>query len=340
MKFKTKKTMGKMLLIGLCAALLAGCSDSKNSDASDKSVGESGEKTFKIGISQIIDHKALNDAREGFEERLKELGLEADIDFESADGDVPTSQLIAEKYVSDKVDLIYAIATPAAQTAQNATKSNKIPVIFSAVTDPFKAGLVGENIEDNNVTGVTDEATTANILELLNIVKDLTGDKNSIGVIYNTAEANAVSQVEKLQELTKDLGMQVVAVPISNLTEIDQALEIVNNKAGALYLINDNMVASAVEMIASKAKDKGLITVSTDSSHVEGGAMFSIGLSYKQLGRQAAEAAKQILIDGVSPEDIPVAGSQKLFRFINKGAAEALGVNAEQLITDDTTIIE
>ena len=96
MKFKTKKTMGKMLLIGLCAALLAGCSDSKNSDASDKSAGESGGKTFKIGISQIIDHKALNDAREGFEERLKELGIEADIDFESADGDVPTSQLIAE----------------------------------------------------------------------------------------------------------------------------------------------------------------------------------------------------------------------------------------------------
>ena len=335
MKHETKNKTMKFIAIAMSAALLAGC----GAQGGGQAEGE-GAQSFKIGISQIVNHKALNDAREGFEERLQELGIDADIDLEIADGDVPTSQVIAEKFVSDKADLIYAIATPAAQTAQNATKDNKIPVIFNAVTDPEKAGLTGESLTDNNITGVTDVATEENTLELLNIVKQLKSDKNAVGIIYNTAETNAVSQVETIQRLGETIGMKVVAVPISGLTDIDTALEIVSTSADALYLITDNMVASSVEMIAAKAKDKKLITVSTDSSHVEGGALFSIGLSYKQLGRQAADMAKKILVDGVAPSDIPVEGSEKLFRFINKPAADALGIEITALTTTDTIIIE
>ncbi len=338
MKIRTQKTIKSLLLTGFCMVLLSGCASSKDSGQSEEAAGN--KDSFKIGISQIVDHKALNDAREGFEERIKGLGLDAKIDFDIAGGDVGTSQIIAEKFVADKVDLIYAIATPAAQAAQNATKAARIPVIFSAVTDPVKAGLTGENIKDGNVTGVTDEATEENIKDLLAIVMSLMEGKNAVGVIYNTAETNAVSQVEDLDILTKAMGLDLVAVPISNLTDIDQALEIVSNKADALYLINDNMVASAVEMIAKKAKDRGLITVSTDSSHVEAGAMLSIGISYKQLGIQAADMAKRILVDKVDPKDIPVENSQIFFRFVNKAVAQALGIDLDKLTTDNTTIIE
>lgn len=334
---RTKKAMMGCMAWVLAAAVMAGCSSQENQG---QSAGNGEGQSFKIGISQIVNHKALNDAREGFEERLQELGINADVNLEIADGDVPTAQLIAEKFVAEKMDLIYAIATPAAQTAQNATKNNKLPVIFSAVTDPVKAGLSGEHIKDNNITGVTDEASIENITELLNVARSLRSEKNAIGIIYNTAETNAVSQVETIETLAKTMELKVVPVPISGLTDIDQALEIVSSKADALYLINDNMVASSVEMIASKARDKKLITVSTDSSHVEGGALFSIGISYKQLGRQAADMAKLILADKVSPADIPVENSQKLFRFINKKVAETMGIDISKLATADATIIE
>lgn len=340
MKRTRKNKWMKFISLGIAAAILAGCS-STNGD-SEQTGTEQGadQQSFKIGISQLVNHKALNDAKDGFEERLAELGLDVTIDFDIADADVPTSQLIAEKFVSDKVDLIYAIATPAAQTAQNATKDSGTPVIFSAVTDPEKAGLVGADIVDNNITGVTDVATEENTIELLNTIKELRNDKNAVGIIYNTAETNAVSQVETIERLGEELGIAVVPVPIAGLTDIDSALEIVSTKADALYLITDNMVASSVDMVAAKAKEKNLITVSTDSAHVESGALFSIGLSYKQLGRQAADMAKSILVDGVAPSEIPVEGSQKLFRFINKSAAEALGIDIETLKTEDTTIIE
>lgn len=328
-----------MITIAMVATLLTGCSQGK-SETLESGAGEQGTDKIKIGITQIVQHKALDDAREGFEERLAELGIDADIDFKIANGDVPTAQVIAENFVADKVDLIYAIATPAAQAAQNATKNNKIPVIFSAVTDPEKTGLTGENISDNNITGVTDVATEENTIELLNIVKQLKSEKNAVGIIYNTGETNAVSQVETIEKLGEEVGIKVVAVPIAGLTDIDTALEIVSTSADALYLITDNMVASSVEMIASKARDKNLITVSTDSSHVEGGALFSIGLSYKQLGRQAADMANKILNEGIAPQDIPVEGSQKLFRFINQSAADALGIDVTGLITEDTVIIE
>lgn len=327
-----RQTWKKLSAIALAGMMLAGCAGQGNQ-------GDAEKTGFTIGISQLVDHKALNDARDGFEERLAELGVDAELRLEIADADVPTAQLIAENFVADKVDLIYAIATPAAQTAQNATKTSKIPVIFSAVTDPIKAGLVGESLTDNNITGVTDVATDENTLELLQIVKTLKSDKNTVGIIYNTAETNAVSQVETIQRLAQTIGMQVLPVPIAGLTDIDSALQIVSTDADALYLITDNMVASSVEMIAEKAKGLGLITVSTDSSHVESGALFSIGLSYKQLGVQAADMAKAILVDGKKPSEIPVEGSTKLSRFINKPAADALGIDASQLMSDDAVII-
>ncbi len=88
----------------------------------------------------MADHPALDDARLGFEDGLKELGVNAEIIYKNAQGDIPTSLSIAQKFVKDEVDLIYAIATSAAQTAKQATE--EIPILFSAVTDPVKAEIV------------------------------------------------------------------------------------------------------------------------------------------------------------------------------------------------------
>ena len=132
---KKSKVSKLVSLVLVSVMFLSGC----NANVSKPS-NVSGEGVYKIGISQLADHPALDDARKGFEDGLKELGINAEIDYQNAQGDIPTTVSISQKFVKDKVDLIYAIATPAAQSAKQAT--SEIPILFSAVTDPIKAELV------------------------------------------------------------------------------------------------------------------------------------------------------------------------------------------------------
>ncbi|WP_279279109.1 ABC transporter substrate-binding protein, partial [Senegalia massiliensis] len=121
-----KKLVSLLSLVLLGGSLLfSGCGETKS------------ENTYHIGISQLVEHPALDDARRGFEDGLKELGVDAEIDYQNATGEIPNTVSISEKFKKDNVDLIYAIATPAAQSAKQVTSD--IPVLFSAVTDPVKS---------------------------------------------------------------------------------------------------------------------------------------------------------------------------------------------------------
>ena len=113
----TNKKIAVLLALVMTGMInLVGCS------TNDKNVsGDSNYNSFTIGISQLADHPALDDARKGFEDGLKELGVNAEISYQNAQGEIPNANTIAQKFVKDKVDLIYAIATPAAQSAKQAT---------------------------------------------------------------------------------------------------------------------------------------------------------------------------------------------------------------------------
>ncbi|MFS8640977.1 MAG: sugar ABC transporter substrate-binding protein, partial [Symbiobacteriaceae bacterium] len=133
------------------ALLLAGCggtaSQPEGASGSDSGSG-SGEGPIRIGLTQIVEHPALDATRQGIIDGLREAGYEDGkqiaIDFQSAQGEQPVAQQIAEKFVADKKDLIIAIATPSAQAVVQATRNNPVPVVFSAVTDPLSAGPVSD----------------------------------------------------------------------------------------------------------------------------------------------------------------------------------------------------
>ncbi len=178
-----------MILI-LTSIVLSGCSTANTSNNSD-------DWDFVIGISQLAEHPALDDAREGFEDGLKELGINAKIIYQNAQGDIPTTVSIAQKFVKDEVDLIYAIATPpAAQSAKQATKD--IPILFSAVTDPVKSGIVDDwdNV-GGNITGTSDMAPTASQLKMF---KEIDPTISKIGILYNTSESNSEIQLEEVKK--------------------------------------------------------------------------------------------------------------------------------------------
>lgn len=321
---KDSKFSRLMALVAVSLLVLTGCS-----------TGES-ELVYKIGISQLAEHPALDDARRGFEEGLKELGINAKIDYKNAQGDIANTTSIAQKFVRDKVDLIFAIATPAAQSAKQA--SSDIPVLFSAVTDPVKAGIVEdwENV-GGNVTGTSDMAPTASQLKMF---KTIDPNIKKIGILYNTSEFNSEIQIEEVKKLAPTEGLEVVPVGVSNVNELPQAIDSIMKKIDALYIISDNMVASSVELVSKAAIENNMISVSAEETQVKGGMLVTNGLSYYELGKQTAIMAKEILVDKKDISTIPVGVAEKTVTTVNQKTLEALGLDKDLPLFKDAVKVE
>jgi putative ABC transport system substrate-binding protein len=308
-----KRGILKAIAIITLVAMMGGCTAG----------GASEEKKIVIGINQLVEHPALDDAREGFIQGLEEMGVEAEIVYQNAQGDIPTSLSIAQKFVSDKVDLIYAIATPAAQSSKQAT--SEIPVLFSAVTDPVASGLISSmESPGGNVTGTSDATP---MKEQLSMFKKLDPSIEKIGILFNTSESNSEIQVAQAKELAGELGLEIVEMGIANINDIPQAMDSLIKDIDGFYAITDNMVASAMAVVAEKLNSNGIISVGAEGSFVEGGLLVTDGVSYFELGKQTAAMAKAILIDGKSPSEVPAEKSKGTTSVFNKSTMEALGID-------------
>lgn len=314
-----------LTMVGMMSLL--GCTKGEAANSSSAS----GEKVYKIGISQLAEHPALDDARRGFEDGLKELGVNAEIDYKNAQGDIANTMSIAQKFSSDKVDLIYAIATPAAQSAKQATSN--IPVLFSAVTDPVQSGIVEdwENV-GANITGTSDMAPVASQLKMF---KEINPNISKIGILYNTSEANSEIQIEEVKSLAPAEGLEVETVGVNNVNELPQALGSLIKKVDALYMVSDNLVASSVELVTKMTIDNNMVTVSAEESQVGGGILVTNGLSYYELGKQTAQMAKDILIDRKDISKIPVGIAEKTITTVNQKTLDALGLDKEMPLFKD-----
>lgn len=321
-----KVRLNKLILLLLIMSIaLTGCSSAVDNK------GNVNEDSFVIGISQLAEHPALDDARLGFEDGLKELGVNAKIIYQNAQGDIPTSLSIAQKFVKDKVDLIYAIATPTAQTAKQATE--EIPILFSAVTDPVKAEIVADwdNV-GGNITGTSDMAPIASQLKMF---KEIDPKINKIGILYNTSEANSEIQLEEVKKLAPQEGLEVIAMGVSNANELPQAIDSLLNKVDAVYGLSDNLIASSIALVSKKLIDKKVISVFAEESQVEGGMLITNGLSYYELGKQTAKMAKEILVDKKEISTIPVGLAEKTVTIVNINTLRALGLDENMPLFKD-----
>lgn len=336
----------KLGLTGMMSLVLAaGCAATPAAEATESQGGE-GEKTavestteettFKIGVTQIVEHPALDAAREGFIEALGEAGYTDNVEFvlKNAQGDMPTAQIIAQSFVDEKVDMIYAIATPTAQAALNATKD--IPIMISAVTDPVAAGLVESNdLPNTNVSGTSDEAP----IDLqLNLLEELGIEAQTIGFIYNTSEKNSEVQLQILQVEAEKLGMTVEALGITSLTELEQGLDVLLEKVDVLYTPTDNMIASGIHMVTNKALNKQKPVIGAESAHVEAGALVTCGVDYFALGRQTGMMAVKVL-EGEDISKMPVEKALSPEITLNAETAAALGLVVDDKFMEKSNIV-
>ncbi|AGB19781.1 ABC transporter substrate-binding protein [Thermoanaerobacterium thermosaccharolyticum] len=300
------------------SVVLSGCGSRTISSGST-------EKMITIGITQIVEHPALDSAREGFIKALKDNGYVEgkNVTFiqENAQGDMSTAQTIAKKFVDKNVDLIFSIATPTTQAVKKATST--IPIVFTAVTDPVAAGLVNSlDKPGGNVTGTSDMEP---INDQLKLIKDLVPGAKRIGIIYNAGEVNSTVQVKIAKDDAASLGYSIVEATVSNSSEVNQAAQSLVGKVDAIWLPTDNTVASSVAAIIKVANSAKIPVVAAEKGMVEGGSLATLGISYSDLGYQAGSMAIKIL-KGEKPANIKVETAKNLQLIINQKEADAIGL--------------
>jgi len=282
-------------------------------------------ETVTLGISQIVEHPALDASRQGALDELAERGyVEGDnleVDFQNAQGDTSIAAQIARKFAGDRPDLVLAISTPSAQAAASALQDDT-PIVFTAVTDPLIAKLVSDmDAPGGNITGVVDAPPLQAQLQL---IRDMFPEAKRLGVIYNPGEANSVSQAEKLGVMAPELDFELVEVTASRTSEVMGAARSLAGRADAIYVPVDNTVVSALESVLKVGYDADIPVFTGDNSSVERGALASLGFSYYDMGRQTGEMIASIL-GGEKAGDLPVGTVEKLELILNRGAAEQIG---------------
>jgi len=298
------------------------------------------KKQVTIAISQIVEHPALDATRAGIVDELSEFaereGVEYRFFFESAQGQTLISSQIAQKFAGMRPDVIVAIPTTAAQAAAAATSRNKVPVVFSSVTDPLKAGLV-KSIENpgRNITGVSNFIPAEPQIEFF---KTVLPNLKSIGIVYNPSEVNSVELVNIFKESAKKYGIIVETAPAMLTTEVGLAASALTSKVDALFVTNDNTALSAFDSVEREGNKAGIPVFVSDVDVVERGALAAYGPNQYELGRQTAKMILKV-INGNDPAGIPVEFPDAAEIWINLDAAKKINLTLPQEVIQNADVV-
>ncbi|MBA9086370.1 putative ABC transport system substrate-binding protein [Fontibacillus solani] len=338
-----KKKLGLFLATTAMLISVIGCGNNSGSSSSGTSEsgaagnGQSEEKaSYKIAISQIVEHPSLDATREGFLAALKDGGLvEGDnlkVDYNNAQGDQTNNLTIAQKIAGEKYDLVLAIATPPAQAVVQQVKNS--PILFAAVTDPLDAKLV-DNLDQpgGNVSGAADTNPEA-ITKLMDFIAANIKDVKNVGIVLNQGEPNAVVMSKHAEEALEKHGIKLIKASVTNTSEVKQAAESLVGRVDAIYITLDNTVVEAVSTIIQVANEHDIPFFSADRDSVEKGAFATVGFKYYDHGYQAGQMALEVLKNGKKIGDLKVTFPDKLDLIMNLKAAAEQGIEVTDAMKD------
>ena len=317
---------GSMAALGLAACGGSNNADSANSDAATNTAAST-DKTYKIGVLQLVEHDALDAANKGFVEALDESGIKYTIDQQNAQGDQSACQTIAAKLVGDADDRILAIATPAVEACAGATE--EIPIIGTAVTDFAASGLVDSNdAPGGNITGSSDLTPVEDQIKMLNTVLP---DAKTVGVLWCTAESNSDLQAAMAKDACEALGITAVDYTVSSSNEIQSVVESMAGKVDAIYTPTDNTIAAGMSTVTMVADDNDIPVIAGEQGEFEAGALCTYTIRYHELGKLAGQMAVRILTEGESPATMPIEyyPSETLELLYDEDKAKELGIDPD-----------
>ena len=334
--FSLKNSKVKARAAGLMLTLalgVMGCGGDK------KEAPKKAEKV-NVGIVQLVEHAALDAANKGFVEGLASKGYKEDqniaYDRQNAQADQSNLQNIAHRFVNNKVNLICAIATPAAQTVANVTSD--IPIVATAVTDYKAAKLVKDNAKPGtNVTGTTDMNPVEQQLDLL---LKLVPNAKSVGTIYCSSEVNSQLQIEILKKAAAAKGVTVKEATVSNVNDIQQAARSLVGKVQAIYVPTDNVLASAMPTLVSVTEEAKLPVICGEGGMVKAGGLATLGVDYYKLGFQAGEMAADILSGKSKPADMAIQAQKEFKAMVNLKEAEKIGLKVPEDVLKGAELVK
>ncbi len=323
----------KLMALGLTAAMTLGVVAGCGSQSSDK-------KEVKVGIVQLVEHNALDAANKGFVDGLKERGYEEGknitFDRQNAQADQSNLQNIGQRFVNDKVNLIYAIATPAAQTVANLTKD--IPIVGSAITDYVGAKLVASNEHPGgNVTGTSDMNP---VKEQVDLLLKVVPNAKVIGTVYCSSEVNSEVQVQAMKEYAESQGLRVEVATVSTVNDIQQAAQSLVGKVDAFYEPTDNIIASAMPTLTAITNPAKKPVICGEPNMVKAGGLITYGIDYYKLGVQSGHMAADILDGKAKPADMAVQLAKELKVSYNKTNAALLGITIPEDVANGAEVVE
>ncbi|MFS9049370.1 ABC transporter substrate-binding protein [Streptococcus parasanguinis] len=289
------------------------------------------DNVFRIGISQYITHKSLDATRKGFIDELKKEGYvdgkNIQIDFQNAQGEQRNLKNIS-KQLAEKSDLVFAIATPSAQSLANTTKTT--PVVFSAVTDPLAAKLV-KNLKEpgGNITGTSDQSDDA-ISTQVDMIKQVLPTAKTVGILYTQSEPNSVVQKDNAKKILEAKGYQVVEKTILDSNNVKAAADSIMSEADIVFVPTDNIISSTIDTVKQVSISHKVPVFGGSAEMVATGGLYNFGTDYEELGRQAARMAIRIM-KGEKPGKVAVETPEKLELHTNKEMAKELGIDISSL---------
>ena len=287
------------------------------------------EKVFQIGIVQLAEHPALDEATRGFKEFLTEkLGDKVQFNVQNAQGEQTNCTTIVNQFVSSKVDLIMANATNAVKAAREATSD--IPIVGTSVTDYVFSGLVASNEAPGaNVTGASD-MNPVNVQ--VQLMKTLCPEVKTVGIVINSGEENSAIQAEEAKTAFEAEGFAVKIYSVADTNEIQTVVTAACNEVDAFYEPTDNLIAANVPTMSNITTAAGKPVICGEGGMCESGFLATYAISYYELGRAAGEQAFNILVNGADPATTPI--------FFFDVSQLTLVVNEENAAELDITIPE
>jgi len=313
-----------MLILAVALPLAGGCAPK--------------ERMYKIGVTQIVTHPALDAIREGFIKGMAEEGfvegVNVEYDFLNPEGDMSVAKTIADKFVFEPKDLIVPITTPCTQAICAAAEGTDIPIVFIAVTDPVLAGIV-ESWEKPcpsglHITGASDYVPVKPQLE---IIKEICPEAKVLGAVYNAGDESNIKTVNELKRLAPDFGLEVIEANVSTSADVQSAGMSLVGRADVAWSPLCNTTVAGLEGLITVCEEYNIPLFAPDGDSVMRGAIAAIYYSNEELGKIGGYLAARVL-KGEDPCNIPVQTFTTINMYFNPKAAERMGATIPQSLLD------
>ena len=311
-----KKLISLVLAAVMALSLVACGSGNKDKDT--------GDKTYKVGVVQLVQHEALDAATKGFTDALKEaLGDKVEVVKKNASGDSNNCSTIVNGFISDKVDLIMANATPALQAAASATST--IPILGTSVTDYATAleiadwtGTVG-----GNISGTSDLAPLDKQAAML---QELFPNAKKVGMLFCSSEPNSKYQVDEVTKLLSAAGITCTEYTFTDSNDVSSVTQKACDDSDVLYIPTDNTAASNTEAIANVVLAAGTPVIAGEAGICKGCGVATLSIDYYELGKITGQMAAKILTGEADISTMPVEFAPTATKQANMANCEKLGI--------------